>query len=217
MDLGSFAGGAQLLQVPVAELSLFVLLVTNCLRVCYPLGDCGRFRGYHLRRIVHEIIAVKNLQNLISRIWRLLPVRARRWTMRMTNARFTVTAGALIFNDRGQILLLKHRFRAGSGWGLPGGFLEQGEHALDALKRELREEIGMEVETAEIFYTRTFKKPRQVEILFLCHANSEVKPRAMEVERAEWFSVESLPDGLPRDQRLLVERAATDVCSGAKV
>ena len=140
----------------------------------------------------------------------------RRWTMRVTHARFTVTAGALIFNDRGQILLLKHRFRAGSGWGLPGGFLENGEQPLDALKRELREEIGMEVESAEIFHTRSFKKPQQVEILFLCRANSEVKPREMEIERAEWFSVESLPDGLPRDQRLLVERAATDVCSRAK-
>ena len=135
----------------------------------------------------------------------------------MTHARFTVTAGALIFNDKGQVLLLKHRFRAGSGWGLPGGFLEKGEQPLDALKRELREEIGMEVKTAEIFASRSFKKPRQVEILFLCHANADVKPREMEVERAEWFSIESLPEGLPRDQRLLVERAASDVCSRAKV
>ena len=137
--------------------------------------------------------------------------------MRLTHTRFTVTAGALIFNDAGQVLLLKHRFRAGSGWGLPGGFLEQGEQPFDALRRELREEIGLEVESAEIFHSRSFKKPRQVEILFLCRANADVKPRAMEVERAEWFSVESLPDGLPRDQRLLVERAASDVCSRAKV
>ena len=153
----------------------------------------------------------------MSRIWRSLPARVRRWSMRVAHARFTVTAGALIFDDAGKVLLLKHRFRAGSGWGLPGGFLEHGEQPLDALKRELREEIGLEVETAEIYATRSFKKPRQVEILFLCRANGDVKPQAMEVERAEWFSVESLPEGLPRDQRLLVERAATDVCSRAKV
>jgi hypothetical protein len=29
----------------------------------------------------------------------------------------------------------------------------------------------------------------------------------MEVERAEWFSTCSLPSGLPKDQRLLIERA----------
>ena len=128
--------------------------------------------------------------------------------MRLTNARFTVTAGALIFNDAGQVLLLKHRFRAGTGWGLPGGFLQKGEQPLDALKRELHEEIGMHVERAEIFTARSFRKPRQVEVLFRCHANGVVTPQTIEVERAEWFSLESLPDGLPLDQRTLVERAA---------
>ena len=133
------------------------------------------------------------------------------------HARFTVTAGALIFNDSGQILLLKHRFRAGSGWGLPGGFLEKGEQPLEALRRELREEIGLELEDVEIFATRSFKKPQQVEVLFRCRANGVVTPRTMEVERADWFSPESLPDGLPRNQRHLVEQAASDVCSRAKI
>ena len=151
------------------------------------------------------------LKNLIGKIWRLLPVRIRRWSMRVTHTRFTVTAGALIFNDAGHVLLLKHRFRAGSGWGLPGGFLEAGEQPLEALKRELREEIGMEVESAEVFIARSFKKPRQVEVLFRCRANSEAKPQGMEVERAEWFSIDSLPGGLPQDQRRLVEQAAQSV------
>ena len=124
------------------------------------------------------------------------------------HARFTVTAGGIIFNDAGEILLLKHRFRAGSGWGLPGGFLEASEQPIDALRRELREEIGLEVEDVKIFTTRSFKKPQQVEVLFRCRANGSVTPCAMEVERAEWFSLQSLPTGLPRDQRLLVERAA---------
>lgn len=128
--------------------------------------------------------------------------------MRLAHAHFTVTAGGLIFNDTGQVLLLKHRFRAGSGWGLPGGFLEAGEQPLEALKRELREEIGVEVETADIFASRSFKRPRQVEVLFRCRITGVAKPRTMEVERAEWFSIESLPEGLPSDQRLLIERAA---------
>ena len=132
----------------------------------------------------------------------------RRWSMRLTHTRFTVTAGALIFNDAGEILLLKHRFRAGTGWGLPGGFLEAGEQPIDALRRELREELGLEVEDVEIFHVRSFKKPKQVEVLFRCRANAQVRPRTMEVERAEWFSLDSIPAGLPRDQRALVEQAA---------
>jgi 8-oxo-dGTP diphosphatase len=147
-------------------------------------------------------------QNLISKIWHSLPVRLRRWSMRLTHTRFTVTAGAIIFNDQKQVLLLKHRFRAGSGWGLPGGFLERGEQPIEALRRELREEIGLEVEDVEVFAARSFKKPKQVEVLFRARANANVKPLTMEVERAEWFSLDSLPEGLPRDQRGYVERAA---------
>lgn len=149
-----------------------------------------------------------SFQNFIGRVWRRLPARVRRWSMRLTHPRFTVTAGAIIFNDSRQILLLKHRFRSGSGWGLPGGFLEKGEQPLDALRRELREEIDLEVDDVEIFTARSFNKPRQVEVLFRCRASGTVKSRTMEVERAEWFSLDSLPAGLPRDQRALVERAA---------
>jgi mutator protein MutT len=128
--------------------------------------------------------------------------------MRIAHPRFTVTAGAIIFNDSGQVLLLKHRFRAGSGWGLPGGFLEAGEQPLDALRRELREELNLEVDGVEIFTARSFRKPKQVEVLFRARANRSVTSRTMEVERAEWFSLGALPDGLPRDQRKLVEQAA---------
>jgi mutator protein MutT len=147
------------------------------------------------------------LNKLMATMWRALPPRMRRWSMRATQARFTVTAGALIFNDAGEVLLLKHRFRAGSGWGIPGGFLEAGEQPEEALRRELREEVGLEITEVELFTSRTFKKPRQVEILFRCHANANVKPQTIEVERAEWFSTCSLPGGLPQDQRLLIERA----------
>ncbi|HSK63340.1 MAG TPA: NUDIX domain-containing protein [Pyrinomonadaceae bacterium] len=137
--------------------------------------------------------------------------------MRLTQTRFTVTAGALIFNDAGEVLLLKHRFRAGTGWGIPGGFLEAGEHPEEALRRELREEIGLELEQVEIFTARTFRKPQQVEVLFRARMNTganDVEPKTMEVERAGWFSIHSLPDGLPRDQQDLIERAAADGANG---
>jgi ADP-ribose pyrophosphatase YjhB (NUDIX family) len=151
---------------------------------------------------------VARFHNLISKIWHRLPVRLRRWSMRLTHTRFTVTAGAIIFNQAGEILILKHRFRAGSGWGLPGGFLERGEQPIDALRRELREELDLEIEDVEIFTARSFHKPKQVEVLFRGRAGGPVKPRTMEVERAEWFSLDALPEGLPRDQRRLVEQAA---------
>lgn len=134
--------------------------------------------------------------------------------MRLTQERFTVTAGAIIFNDAKEVLLLKHRFRAGSGWGIPGGFLEAGEHPEQAVRRELREEVGLEIDHVEIFTARTFRKPRQVEILFRARANANVSSQTMEVERAAWFALNSLPNGLPKDQRDLIERAAAYGANG---
>jgi NAD+ diphosphatase len=93
---------------------------------------------------------------------------------------------------------------------LPGGFLEAGEQPLDALRRELREEIGMEIQDVEVFAARSFRKPRQVEVLFRCRANGSPQPQDMEIERAEWFSVNALPEGLPTDQKLFIERAVAD-------
>lgn len=147
------------------------------------------------------------LKNFLAQLWRRVPSRVRRWTVRITNTRFTVTAGAVIFNDDGEVLLLKHLFRTGSGWGLPGGFLKPGEQPLAALRRELQEEIGMDLDHAEIFWSRSFKRPRQVEILFRGKATNQAQPKSIEVERAEWFRLDNLPSGLPADQKLLIERA----------
>ncbi len=50
---------------------------------------------------------------------------------------------ALIRNDRGRVLLQR---RSDNGlWGFPGGAQELGESAMDALVREVREEVGLDV------------------------------------------------------------------------
>jgi 8-oxo-dGTP diphosphatase len=154
------------------------------------------------------------LRNLLGAIWLGLPRTLRRWSIRATQTRFTVTAAGLVFNDQGEILLLKHLFRPGSGWGLPGGFIEAGEQPRDALLRELREETGLELEQIEIFETRAFKRPMQIEIVFRCYGTGEARPQSMEVDRAVWFSPNSLPEGLPADQQELIKRAVTNGAKG---
>ena len=81
------------------------------------------------------------LKDFFGSLWRLTPAVIRRRAVRLGQKRFTVTAGAFIFDDAGRLLLLEHVFRPDSGWGIPGGFLSKGEQPETALRRELLEEI----------------------------------------------------------------------------
>ncbi|WP_143807922.1 NUDIX hydrolase, partial [Oenococcus oeni] len=53
-----------------------------------------------------------------------------------------VAVGAVVLNEDQEILLVKTFFR---GWEIPGGQVENGENLIDALKREVREESGIEI------------------------------------------------------------------------
>jgi ADP-ribose pyrophosphatase YjhB (NUDIX family) len=57
------------------------------------------------------------------------------------------TACALVVDDEGRVLLGRRATKLWHGyWDTPGGFLEEGEEPLDALRRELLEETGLEIE-----------------------------------------------------------------------
>lgn len=84
--------------------------------------------------------------------------------------------------------------------------MEKGEQPEEALRRELHEEIGLELESAEIAFVRTLKKPTQVEIIFRCRPRGTYGARNFEIKSAEWFAPESLPRGLSKDQRELIGR-----------
>ncbi len=53
-----------------------------------------------------------------------------------------VAVGALVLDERDQVLLVRHRRR---GWEFPGGQVEVGETLLEALAREVKEETGIDI------------------------------------------------------------------------
>lgn len=60
------------------------------------------------------------------------------------------TASAVIVDDDGRVMLSKRAVEPAAGkWDLPGGFIEEGEHPLDCLHRELREEAGIGLSDTE--------------------------------------------------------------------
>lgn len=65
------------------------------------------------------------------------------------------TAGALIQDPEGRILLIKsHKFN--DLYTIPGGHIELGETAEEALRREIREETGLEIRDVEFLLYQDF-------------------------------------------------------------
>ena len=147
------------------------------------------------------------LRRLFGPIWRRLPRSLRRVGILISESQFTVTAGAVLLDEDGKVLLLQHRFRPGRGWGIPGGFLRSGEQPEAALRRELREEIGREPSELTLAFVRTLKHVRQVETVFLGRMDGDVRSASDEIGEAAWFAPDNLPADLTRDQRDLIRRA----------
>jgi 8-oxo-dGTP diphosphatase len=159
------------------------------------------------------------LKSLVARVWRGSPRFVKRAGVWLTQPRFAVTAGAVVSDERGRVLLLRHVLRRGSGWGVPGGFLTAGEQPEEAVRRELREETGLELERVELAFVRALEGVRQVEIIFrgrLRAAALEGLEKSFEIDRAEWFARDALPRGLSADQRRLIERALGDGAVNAR-
>ena len=156
------------------------------------------------------------LKGLLAGLWRGTPRVLRRACVWLVQPRFTVTAGAVVCDESGRVLLLRHVLRKGSGWGIPGGFLRAGEQPEEAVRREVREETGLELESVELAFVRTLVGVRQVEVIFRAAlraaALAELK-KSFEIDRAEWFARAELPETLSRDQRRVIARA---LAAGAK-
>ena len=79
-----------------------------------------------------------------------------------------VSAGALIFDSQGRLLILKPTYK--NGWTIPGGVMEaDGESPWEACQREVREETGLEVSRGRLAAMdfRPAKPGRQAGIRYL--------------------------------------------------
>ena len=109
-------------------------------------------------------------------------------------------ACALCVDVEGRILLTRRAWEPYAGmWDLPGGFLGEDEHPLDALRRELLEETGLEVEPTDwfgAFMVRYGDDPGARWVLNLVWEArvTGCEPRAADdVTELRWFAVDELP------------------------
>jgi len=101
--------------------------------------------------------------------------------------------GALILNSAGRMLLVKSP-KWGERYTIAGGHVEVGEHLVSALKREIKEEVGIRIKdiklllVQEALFTPEFWKPRHFIFFdFVCRALDET-PRidGREIQSYSW-------------------------------
>lgn len=135
-------------------------------------------------------------------MWAKTPPFLRLKIIRSTQKKFTVSVAAIIFNNKGEVLLLNHILRPKFNWGIPGGFINHGEQPEDALRRELREETGIELENVRMIRVRTIN--RHIEILFRAEGKGKAEVKSHEISDVGWFSADNLPERLSKVQKVII-------------
>lgn len=139
------------------------------------------------------------------------PRRVRTALIWLLSPKFTVGVVALLRDNEDRILLLRHTYRLARPWGLPGGGLKPGESLEECLRRELREEIGMEVEIEALLSAAAHYDRRLVDMIFACRpapgqSLDNFRPNS-EIAEARFFPPDALPNDLSRGMRALISTA----------
>jgi len=122
-----------------------------------------------------------------------------------------VVVGAIIVDNQGRLFLARRGPQAKNErglWEFPGGSVEFGERLTDALKREMREEYGVEIVVGELLDVVDHILPAEgqhwVSPTFICRIVSGV-PTIREPGKCTeigWFA----PDAVPEDKLTLITR-----------
>ncbi len=98
----------------------------------------------------------------------------------------SVVVGCLVRNSNNDVLLIRHHKR---GWEIPQGRVEEGENLVDALRREVREEAGVEIEPGPLgaVWSLISESPAII-FTFLGSYRSGELLTSGDSEEAGWFS-----------------------------
>lgn len=128
-----------------------------------------------------------------------------RWLIvRISQKTFTASAGAVVTDAEGRVLLLDHVFRPSSGWGIPGGFIDSGEQPEQTVAREVLEEAGVAIEDVWLEFART--RGTHIEFIFSAKASGGGEVKSREIVSLGWFPPDAMPADIHPSQRRTIEK-----------
>lgn len=107
-------------------------------------------------------------------------------------------ARVMIWNEHGELLLVRN-WGGKQQWGLPGGGVEKNEQPVAAARRELFEEIGIELSTGELTHVTTINYQYEAVIYAAAIAKNALPTQPhnpWEITDLQWFSPQDLPSDL---------------------
>jgi 8-oxo-dGTP diphosphatase len=115
-------------------------------------------------------------------------------------ATVVVAAGVIVENGRVLLTQRKAGTHLEGAWEFPGGKVQAGEDPREALRRELREELGVDVtvgDIVEVTFHRYEEANKVVLLLFFAATRlaASPPPRAIDVAAFEWAGAEGLEPG----------------------
>ena len=122
-----------------------------------------------------------------------------------------VGVGAILVNERGELFMAQRGPQAKNErglWEFPGGSVEFGETLAAALRREMREEYGIEIEVGELLDVADHILPEEgqhwVSPTYICRVLSG-EPHIQEPDKCSqigWFAPDDTPDHLSQISRV---------------
>jgi len=124
------------------------------------------------------------------------------------------TSGIILLNESKEILL---QFRKDTNnWGLPGGYMELGETFEDTIRRELKEEMDVEVDnlilydvfSGPLFYHEYPNGDKVYNVIALYTADKiigNLEADNKEIDDIKFFSFDNLPNDLTKTTKVILE------------
>jgi 8-oxo-dGTP diphosphatase len=126
-------------------------------------------------------------------------VRRAPWTVvlgrkiwRLRQAKFSAGVVGVIFDQEGHVLLVEHVFHPYAPWGLPGGWIDRGEDPATAVRRELREELELDIEVGAVLLVK-LDYGNHLDFAYLCSVNGHIGKISRELLDYDWHDVKQLP------------------------